>query len=1053
MMQWVVESSLRLRLLVIAIAAGMMFFGITQLRNMPVDVYPEFDPPLVEVQTEALGLSAPEMESLITVPMEADLLNGVAWLDQIYSETVSGLSSILLIFDPGTDPIRARQMVQERLTQAHALPNVSQPPVMLQPLSATSRAMMVGLSAKELPLIDMAVLARWNIKPRLMGVPGVANVAIWGQRERQLHVQVDPQQLHAKGVTLDQVIKTTGESLWVSPLSYLQSSKPGTAGWIDTPNQRISIRHLLPISSPEDLAKVTVVGTAPPLRLGDVAKVVEDHQPLIGDALLNDGPGLLLVIEKFPGANTLEVTRGVEEALDAMRPGLAGIEIDTTVFRPANYIEMAIGNLSSVVLIGIVLMFVVLGAFFFGWRSALISLVAISLALVAAGFVLYLSHVPMNMMLLAGLVMALGVVVDDAIIVVENIARRLRQHRQAGSDKSAASIVLEASGEMHSAILFATLIILLAVLPILFMEGLSGLFFQPLAFSYALAVLTSLAVALMVTPVLSLTLLANAPLEERGESSLLRWLRRGYDSVLSRVVSTPRLAYLTAGVVGLAGFVALPVLGQSLLPSFKETDVRIEWESAPGTSRLEMNRTVARAASELRLIPGVRNVGSHVGRAITGDEVVGINSGELWVSLDPAADYDATLVAIREVIDGYPGVDHEVQSYQPERIGEALGEPDQHEPKQDMVVRIYGHDLKVLRDKAQEVTQVISGISDVVDARADLEDEEPQVEIEVDLAAAERHQVKPGDIRRQATTLLSGLQVGNLYEHQKVFDVMVWGAPELRSSLTKIRGLQIATPGAQVPLGELAEVRIVPSPIIIKRDAVSRFIDIGVDVRGRDLGAVAADIEGRLRQVKFPLEYHAEVLGGYAKRQAAQQRTLGLAVAVVIGIFLLLQAAFRSWGLASLVLLVLLPVALSGGVLAAFLGGGILSLGSLCGFLTLLGIGVRNVIAMASHFQHLERHEGETFGSQLVLRGARERFGPIVMTALATGLALVPFVIAGDVPGHEIARPMAVVILGGLVTSTLLTLFVVPSLYLRFGASREPELEGLGLPRPSLHRA
>ncbi len=1048
MVRWIVQSSLRLRLLVIAIAAGMMFFGITQLRNMPVDVYPEFDPPLVEVQTEALGLSAPEMEALITVPMEADLLNGVAWLNRIYSETVSGLSSILLIFDPGTDPIRARQMVQERLTQAHALPNVSQPPVMLQPLSATSRAMMVGLSPKDLPLIDMAVLARWNIKPRLMGVPGVANVAIWGQRERQLQVRVDPEQLHAKGVTLDQVIKTTGEALWVSPLSYLESSTPGTAGWIDTPNQRISIRHLLPISSPEDLAKVTVVDTTPPLRLGDVAKVVEDHQPLIGDALLNDGPGLLLVIEKFPGANTLEVTRGVEEALDAMRPGLAGVEIDTTVFRPASYIETAIGNLSSVVLIGLVLVALVLGAFFFGWRSALISLVAISLALVAAGFVLYLSHVPMSMMVLAGLVMALGVVVDDAIIDVENIARRLRQHRQAGSDKSAASIVLEASAETRSAMLVATLIILLAVLPIFFMQGLSGSFFQSLAFSYALAVLTSLAVALIVTPALSLTLLANAPLQ-RGESPLLRWLRRGYDAVLSRIVSTPGLAYLTAGVVGLAGLVALPFLGQSLLPSFKETDLRIEWESAPGTSRLEMNRTMARAASELRLIPGVRSVGSHVGRAITGDEVVGINSGELWISVDPAADYDPTLAAIQKVIDGYPGVDHEVQSYQPERIAEALGEPDE----QDMVVRIYGHDLKVLRDKAQEVTQAISGISGVVEARADLEDEEPQVEIEVDLAAAGRHQVKPGDIRRQATTLLSGLQVGNLYEQQKVFEVVVWGVPELRSSLTKIRGLPIVTPGGQMPLGELAEVRIVPSPIIIKRDAVSRFIDVGIDVRGRNLGAVAADIKGRLRQVKFPLEYHAEVLGEYAERQAAQQRTLGLVVAVVIGIFLLLQAAFRSWGLASLVLLVLSPVALSGGVLAAFLGGDMLSLGSLCGFLTLLGIGVRNVIAMASHFQHLERDEGETFGSQLVLRGARERFGPIVMTALATGLALVPFVIGGDVPGHEIARPMAVVILGGLVTSTLLSLFVVPSLYLHFGASREPELEALRLPAASLHRA
>jgi multidrug efflux pump subunit AcrB len=451
----------------------------------------------------------------------------------------------------------------------------------------------------------MAVLARWNIKPRLMGVPGVANVAIWGQRERQLQVQVDPERLHASGVGLEQVIKTTGEALWVSPLSYLQSSTPGNAGWIDTPNQRISIRHLLPISSPEDLAKVTVVDTAPPLRLGEVAKVVEDHQPLIGDALLGSGPGLLLVIEKFPGANTLEVTRGVEEALDAMRPGLAGIEIDTTVFRPANYIEMAIGNLSRVALIGVALVALVL-ALFSGWRSALIGVVAIALALVAAGSVLYLNNVPMNMMVLAGLVMALGVVVDDAIVYIENIARRLRQHREAHSDKPKATIVLEASGELRRALLFATLIILLAVLPIFFMYGLSGSFFRPLAFSYALAVGTSLAVAVIVTPALGLTLLGSAPLQ-RGEPAFLSWLRARYEAVLSRIARTPFPAYFIAGVAGLVGLAALPFLDRSLLPSFKERDLRIEWESAPGTSRSEMNRTIARAASELRSIQGVRN--------------------------------------------------------------------------------------------------------------------------------------------------------------------------------------------------------------------------------------------------------------------------------------------------------------------------------------------------------------------------------------------------------------------------------------------------------------
>ena len=1027
MIRWIVESSLRLRFLVMILAAALLGFGSVQLRAMPLDIYPEFNPPLVEVQTEALGLSAAEMEALITVPLEADLLNGVAWLDQIYSESVAGLSSILLVFEPGTDPIRARQMVQERLTQTFALPNVSSPPTMLQPLSTTSRVMMVGFSSEELSLLELGVLARWNIKPRLLGVPGVSNVAIWGHRERQLQVQVDPARLEAQGVTLQQVIKTAGEAMWVSPLSYLESSTPGTAGWIDTPNQRLSIRHELPIASAEDLAKVTVVG-AQGLLLGDVARVVEDHQPLIGEAILDGGPGLLLVIEKFPGASTLEVTRGVEEALEAMRPGLAGIEIDATIFRPANYIELAMGNLATALLIGAVLVLLVLGAFFFEWRTTLISLVAIPLSLVAAVFVLYLRGATFNMMILAGLVIALGVIVDDAIIDVDNIARRLRQHRQEGGDKSPLALVLEASLEMRSVISFATLIILLAVMPVFFIPGLAGSFLRPLALSYVLAVFASLAVALIVTPALSLMLLAEAPLERR-QSPLIRWLQRGYEGVLARTLQAPKPALISAGVIILVGLAVLPFLGLSLLPAFKQTDLLIRWEAAPGTSRLEMNRITAQASRELQSIPGVRNVGSHLGRAITGDAVVGINAGELWVSLDPAADYEATVAAIQEVIDGYPGLFRTVQTYQPERTGEALMGPDQ-----DLTVRIYGYDLGVLYDKAEEVRQSLAGIGGVTEVRADRQLEEPQVEIEVDLAAAERHRIKPGDVRRQATTLLSGLRVGNLYEEQKVFDVVVWGVPEIRDSLTDIQELLIDTPGGQVPLKALAEVRIVPAPIIIKRDVVSRFVDVGVSVRGRNLPSVAADIKSRLQAVEFPLEYHAEVLGASGEQQAARQRLLSLAGAAVIGIFLLMQASFGSWRLAFVGLLTL-PVALAGGVLAALAGGGVLSLGSLFGFFTVLGIAARNGLVLIGHFQHLEQREAETFGPELVRRGARERLGPILMTALATGLLLLPLVIAGDMAGYEIVRPMAIVILGGLVTSTALNLFIIPALYLRFGSS------------------
>jgi CzcA family heavy metal efflux pump len=1006
----------------------LMGYGIIQLPEMAVDVYPEYNPPLVEVQTEALGLSATEVEALLTVPMEADLLNGVAWLENIYSDSVAGLSSILMVFEPGTDPIRARQMVQERLTEAYALPNVSTPPTMLQPLSTTSRAMMVSLSSDDLSLIDMGVLARWNIAPRLTGVPGVANVAIWGLREWQLQVLVDPEDLQEMGISLNHIIDTTGEALWVSPLSYLASSSPGTAGWIDTPNQRLSIRHELPISSAEDLMKLPVKGTA--YNLGEVSEVVEDHQPLIGDAVLKDGPGLLLVIEKFPDANTLEVTRGVEDALEAMKPGLTGIDIDTTVFRPANYIELASGNLTTVLILGAVLLLLVLIVFYWDWRPTLVSLVAIPVSFVTALLVLYLFGSTLNVMLLAGLVVAIGIIVDDAIIDPENIRRRLRRHDGETYSETKENIIVDAAAEMRNPIVFAILILLLVMLPVFLIQGVSGAFFQPFNIAFVLAMLVAMLVALTLTPALSMVLLSN---HERRQSLLVNWFERSYSGILARTIKAPRLAYVSAAVIVLLSLVALPFLDLSLMPTFKQTDLRIQWDTAPGTSRTEMNRIVTQVTGELQAIPGVRNIGAHVGRAITGDQISGINSGEIWVSLDPAAEYNATVVAIQEVVGGYPGIFRDVDNYQPGRIGQVLlGAQDK-----DVVVRIYGYEFDVLNSMAQEVETALSNIAGVVDLQVEHLDVEPQVEIEVDLAAAERYQLKPGDVRRSTTTLLSGLRVGNLYEEQKVFDVVVWGEPDVRANLTDLENLLIDTPGGgHVLLSEVAAIRIAPTPINIKRDAVSRYIDVTANVAGRSYGAVVADIENSFEGIDPPLEYHVELLGDYAGQRASQQRTLLFAAVAAVGIILLLQAAFWSWHLALAAFITVLA-SLAGGVLIALLAGGEISLGSLFGFLAVLAIAVRSNIVLTKHLQHLEQEEGEEFSPELVVRGAAERLRPILMTAFAVGLAVLPLAVAGPMPGLEILHPMAVVLLGGLVTSTLLSLFVLPALYLRYGMKTE----------------
>jgi len=1022
-MRWIVESVLKFRLLIVVSAVGLLAVGAFQLRNMPVDVLPEFAPPYVEVQTEALGLSSSEVESLVTVNLE-ELLNGTPWLDSIRSTSVPGLSSIVLTFEPGTNVTRARQLVSERLTLAYALPNVSQPPVILQPRSATSRVMMVALSSRTVTPIQMSVLARWTIRPALLSVPGVANVAIWGQRERQLQVQVDPKQLVADKVSLDQIVRTAGNAMWVSPLTYLEASKPGSGGWIDTPQQRLEVRHVFPITGAAGLGKVTVEDRAQ--RLDHVASVVEDHQPLIGDAMLKGGPGLLLVVEKFPGANTRDVTQGIERTLDQLRPGMTGIAVDKSVFRPDTFIEMSIHNLAWALLIGALLVLLALIAFLFNVRAVLISLVAIPLSLTAALLVLYARGSTLNTMVLAGLVIALGVVVDDAIVDVENVMRRLRRERSEDGSTSTSTVIVEAWLELRRVVVYGTLIIVLPLLPVFFMNGVSGRLFRPLALSYVLAVLASLVVALTVTPALSALLLSKERVGVR-ESPVVAWLQRVYAAGLDRILRRPSPVLVGAVVTVAAALAVVPFLGQTLLPTFKDPNLVVRWDGPPGTSQTEMRRITARASRELRTIPGVHDVAAQIGRAVLGDQVVDINSAELWVSVDRHADYGATLAAVRSAVDGYPGLVRNVQTYERQSVRRALtGSSD------PIVVRVFAPQFDVLRRKAREVSRALADIDGVKRVNMERDVEQPHVDIEVNLARAQRYGLKPGDVRRAAATLLASLEVGSLFQEQKVFQVVVWTKPETRRSLTDIRNLLIDTPdGGHVPLGAVADVRIAPTPNLIRREAVSRRVDIGLEVHGRDLGAVNRDVTRRLAAIDFPFESHAEVLGEYAERQANDRRMIGAGVASAIGILLLLQAVFGSWRLASLSFLAL-PAAAAGGVLAVFASGDAVSLASLVGFLAILGIAARNGILLVNHFQQLEQREGMPFGRELVLRGARERLAPILLTALAAGLALVPLVVTGSRAGQEIVHPIAVIVLGGLVTSTLLNLFVMPALYLRF---------------------
>ena len=839
LMRAVISSSLKFRYLVVAAAVGLMILGITSLPKMHVDVFPEFAPPRVVIQTACVGLSTSDVEQLVTVPLEAGL-NGIQGLDDMRSKSVPQLSSIELLFKPGTDLMRARKLVQERIaTVSPSLPTWAAPPVMLAPVSATGRAMQIGMTSKDHSLIEMSMTAYWTIRARLLRVPGVANVAIWNERLQLMTVQAEPAKMQARQVSLEKVMEATADAVDSGLLKFSSGAVIGTGGTIETPNQRIGIRNVLPIITPADLAKVPVTasssgasGSAGPVRLGDVATVAEDHQPLIGDAIIDGQPGLLLVVEKLPWANSLQLTAGIEDAIRQLQPGLPGITFDTKVFQQADFVKLAIANLTQALVIGFILVVVILALFLFEWRMALISLLTIPLSLMAALLVLYWRGATINTMTLAGLVIALGAVVDDAIIDVENITRRLREERlregaQPGGGRSTREVILSACLEVRSPIVYATLIILAASVPVFLLAGLTGAFFQPLALSYTLAIAASMAVALTVTPALALLMLRGARIERR-KSPLVSWLQKAYTAGLARIIVRPVAAYATVAALTVLGVAVYPQLGQSLFPGFKEHDFLIHWVSPPGTSAAEMERSTTKVSRELLAIPGVRSTGAHIGQALLGEEVAGVNLGEIWISLAPDADYTTTLDRIHSVTNGYPGLFREVQTYLDERISEVLTGG-----KEPIVVRTYGEDLKTLRAKSDQILNLVQSVPGVADAHRDISSDVPQANVTVNLAKAEKYGLKPGDVRRDAATLVAGEEVGDIFRAGKAYDVVVWSPERTRHSFSDIENLPIDLPsGGHIRLGEVATVALQPNPNAIERQGDSRYLDVGASVSG-----------------------------------------------------------------------------------------------------------------------------------------------------------------------------------------------------------------------------
>jgi Cu/Ag efflux pump CusA len=1016
-------GALRFRVLVLGLAAVLVAAGSIALPKMHNDALPELSSgPVLEVQTEAPGLSGQEVEQYVTVPLENNLLDGIMGVWDVRSDSIEGLSKVDLYFEPGTTELHARQLVEERLTNAFSLPNVAKPPQLIQPLSTTSRALLIGLRSRAVGPLELSYLARWVVKPRLSGVPGVANVAIFGQRDRQIQVQVDPRRMARHHVTLSQVIDTAGNSQLVSPLSYLEGSSPGTGGFLDGPNQRLDIRPVLPLGAPRNLASVPVADARGKLSLGQVADLVEGHQPLIGDAIVGSSNGLVLEIQKLPSASLIGVTNGVKRALAELGPALRGVTIDSSFFKPAGYVSSAMHNAELALAIGAALALLALAALLLDLRMVCVAAVSVGLSLTAALLALDWLGQTVNALIVLGLLLSSGVLVDDAV----GGAYALRD--------SAGGKLIDSLARVRATLGYATLIVLLMAAPVFFARGLTARYLHPAMLSLGVAILCSALVAVTVTPALGSVLLERGPLRRRvlpGE----RLLTNGYERLVHSTLVIPRALLLVVAGVGLAAGIAFPFLHEPAPPRFRDRDLVVQWSGPPGAGLAEMNRITVRAARELRALPAVADVAATLGRAVTGDRIVDPSSGQIYVALKPSADYDRAVKQVRQVTLGTPGISASVSTYEAGREAGVLASGGS-----TVTVRVYGENYSRLRSLATQVQRGLVGIDGLGPVHLRLPTTEPNIEIAIDDARAHDSGVLPGDARRQASTLVSGLTVGNFFEDQAVFDVVVIAPPGIRRTATDVGNLPIDTAsGRQVRLSDVARVAVHPDPVDIAHQALSRYVDVVAAVRPGSLASGRRAAQGVLAHMRFPLAYHAEVLGGTPDDPTSHAMFIAYVLAAAIGMLLLLQAGFSNWRLAAMFLLTL-PVSLAGGLLVAVLTGQTATLGADAGLLAVLAFAVRQGMLQVAAVRRLQLDDRSELHPSLVVSAASGRLGPSLTSATVAAAVLIPFVVLGDIAGNEITHSAAAVILGGLTTTVLWSQLLLPALCFSLAPS-PPEWE------------
>lgn len=1016
MLTRIVRAALLRPWLVVLASVVLVVYGSVLLSRAELEVFPEFVPAQADVQVEAPGMVAEQVELLVTRPIE-QAINGATGVASVRSESIQGLAVVKVTFRDGEDPYRARQVVAERLAEVTGrLPAGVGVPAISPLTSSTMDLLKIGLQSATLTPMELRDLAQWTVRPRMLSVPGVARASIFGGDLRRIEVRVRPLEMLARSLALSDVVAAVQSATQIRG-----------GGFIDTRAQRILVELRGTAITPDDLGNAIVSGGgAKPVRLLDVADVISAATPAFGDTLIMGKPGVLLSLSSQYGANTLTTTRAVETALEELRPALEaqGVTILPALHRPANFIETALAGIRSDLLLGALLITVVLLAFMRNLRIAMVAFVSIPVSLLAALITLELLGETINTMTLGGLAVALGVVIDDAVIGTENIVRRLR----ARGDAAARDVVLNASVEVRAPVVYATFVLALTMAPVLFLSGLQGAFFSPLAWSFLLATLASLLVAVTLTPALALLLLGNAA--PPTEPKVLERVKRGHEKLLATLCQRPRLALALTTIIGIAAVAGFFSFGAELLPAFRERHYVLQ-VSGPSGASLEWMRGIGeRLTGDLLAIPGIATVEQQIGRTESSEDTFSPNRSELHVELESVdgAEEDRILQQIRSTLGSYPGIQSEALTFLGDRIGESLsGET------AAIAISAYGPDLSVLDRVASTIAAAVRRVDGAVDVQIKTTPGTPALIIEANANKMLLRGVSADDLHTAVETAYQGRNVAQVTDGPRVADVAVIlpapfsSDPEAAGRIT-LRGLN----GDLVPLADVATARLGETRSAILHDGGRRRQVVTVNSAVTDVGGLTERIKAQVsHDVALPDGVYLEY-SGTAEGQAAAQRELFINVAVAsVGIVTLLFLAFGG-ARPAILILSCAPSAVAGGVVAVLLTGGVMSLGAMVGFVTLFGIAARNSILLVAHADHLVLHEGAKWDLQTVLRATRERFTPILMTALVTGLGMVPLALASGEAGREVQGPMAGVILGGLASSTALSLLLLPALILAY---------------------